>query len=300
MSDVANAPGRNVPTGGGATPITARPGAPTSVTATPANRSATVTWAAPTDDGGSAITSYTVTSSAGQTASVNGALRSATVSALSNGTAYTFTVRATNGVGNGPASAPSNSVVPTATPAPAATAPAAPTGAMATGLVSADRAVGVAAVSWSAPSHDGGNPISSYLITATPGGGTTSVAAPATSTAVGSLAVTAGAAERSATLTGLDPGTDYAFSVVATNEAGASQVTPSSTTFGTAAAGRAGYWMVGSDGTVTGMVRAGTGYLMVGEDGGIFDCSGDPDSFKGSLGANPPAKPITSVAVLAH
>jgi hypothetical protein len=49
---------------------------------------------------------------------------------------------------------------------------------------------------------------------------------------------------------------------------------------------------------VTGMVRAGRGYLMVGEDGGIFDFSGDPDSFKGSLGANPPAKPITSVAVL--
>jgi len=49
---------------------------------------------------------------------------------------------------------------------------------------------------------------------------------------------------------------------------------------------------------VTGMVRAGTGYLMVGEDGGIFDFSGTPDGFKGSLGATPPAKPITSVAVL--
>jgi hypothetical protein len=49
---------------------------------------------------------------------------------------------------------------------------------------------------------------------------------------------------------------------------------------------------------VTGMVRAGRGYLMVGEDGGIFDFSGTPDSFKGSLGANPPARPITSVAVL--
>jgi hypothetical protein len=37
---------------------------------------------------------------------------------------------------------------------------------------------------------------------------------------------------------------------------------------------------------------------VVGEDGGIFDFSGDPTSFKGSLGANPPARPITSVAVL--
>jgi len=49
---------------------------------------------------------------------------------------------------------------------------------------------------------------------------------------------------------------------------------------------------------VTGMVRAGTGYVMVGEDGGIFDFSGDPTSFKGSLGAAPPARPITSVALL--
>ena len=79
-----------------------------------------------------------------------------------------------------------------------------------------------------------------------------------------------------------------------------------------------GYWLVAADGgifafqadfrgsmggtklnkPVTGMVRAGGGYLMVGEDGGIFDFSGTPDGFKGSLGANPPAKPITSVAVL--
>jgi ribosomal protein L24E len=80
----------------------------------------------------------------------------------------------------------------------------------------------------------------------------------------------------------------------------------------------AGYWLVASDGgifafqaafkgsmgsthlnkPVTGMVRAGKGYLMVGEDGGIFDFSGDPTSFKGSLGAHPPAMPIMSVAVL--
>jgi hypothetical protein len=46
------------------------------------------------------------------------------------------------------------------------------------------------------------------------------------------------------------------------------------------------------------MVRAGRGYLMVGEDGGIFDFSGTPDGFQGSLGAHPPAHPITSVAVL--
>jgi ribosomal protein L24E len=77
-----------------------------------------------------------------------------------------------------------------------------------------------------------------------------------------------------------------------------------------------GYWLVASDGgifafdapfkgsmgaiklnkPVTGMVRYGDGYLMVGEDGGIFSFSSK--KFAGSLGDNPPAKPITSVAVL--
>jgi hypothetical protein len=77
-----------------------------------------------------------------------------------------------------------------------------------------------------------------------------------------------------------------------------------------------GYWLVASDGgifafealfrgsmggkplnrPVTGMVPYGNGYLMVGEDGGIFAFSDKP--FAGSLGNNPPAHPIVSVAAL--
>ena len=44
------------------------------------------------------------------------------------------------------------------------------------------------------------------------------------------------------------------------------------------------------------MVRYGNGYLMVAADGGIFNFSDKP--FAGSLGANPPAKPIVFAATL--
>src|SRR5262249_4593716 len=97
------------------------PGAPTAVSATGGNGSATVSWTAPSS-GGSAITSYTVTpfiGSAAQTpVTVTGSppATSATVPGLTNGTSYTFTVSATNAVGTGPASSPSNAVTPSVPP----------------------------------------------------------------------------------------------------------------------------------------------------------------------------------------
>jgi len=95
------------------------PGAPTGVSATGRNASATVSWSAP-GNGGSAITSYTVTPSIAGVPQpptlVTGSppAISTTVVGLANGTAYTFTVTATNGIGTGPASAASNAVTPTA------------------------------------------------------------------------------------------------------------------------------------------------------------------------------------------
>ena len=90
-----------------------RPDAPTIGTAVAADAQATVSFTAPSSNGGSAITSYTATSSPGDftgTISQSGS-GSIIVSGLTSGTAYTFTVTATNAIGTSLASAVSNSVV---------------------------------------------------------------------------------------------------------------------------------------------------------------------------------------------
>lgn len=95
---------------------TAPPGAPTIGTATGGNASASVTFTAPAYTGNPAgITSYTVISSPGGFTGT-GASSPITVSGLSNGTAYTFTVTATGASGTGSASEASNSVTPVAPP----------------------------------------------------------------------------------------------------------------------------------------------------------------------------------------
>jgi hypothetical protein len=91
------------------------PGAPTIGTATAGNAQAAVSFTAPANTGGPAITSYTATSSPGGF-TASGASSPLTVSGLTNGTAYTFTVTATNSIGTGTASAASNSVTPAAGP----------------------------------------------------------------------------------------------------------------------------------------------------------------------------------------
>jgi uncharacterized protein YhjY with autotransporter beta-barrel domain len=87
------------------------PGAPAIGTATAGDAQASVTFTPPTSNGGNAITSYTATSiPSGITGTC--AASPCTVTGLTNGTAYTFTVTATNTVGTGAPSAASNSVTP--------------------------------------------------------------------------------------------------------------------------------------------------------------------------------------------
>jgi hypothetical protein len=103
------------------------PGAPTSVAATAGDAQATVSWSAPASDGGAAITSYSATASPGG-ATCTTSSTSCTITGLSNGASYTFTVTATNSLGTSAASSPSAAVSPTApAPAPAAPVAAAPT-----------------------------------------------------------------------------------------------------------------------------------------------------------------------------
>ena len=76
------------------------PSAPTNVTALAGNASATVSWTPSSFDGGRTMVYYVVTASpGGQRATVAGNLSTALVTGLSNGTPYTFTVTALNGVG---------------------------------------------------------------------------------------------------------------------------------------------------------------------------------------------------------
>jgi hypothetical protein len=168
------------------------PGAPTAVTALAGNTQALVSWTAPASSGTTPITGYTVTASHGGSSCTTTGATSCLVGSLTNGSSYTFTVTASNTIGVGPASSPSNSISPAAVPYP-------PTG------VAAVRGAGSADVTWTAPVDGGGSPITLYTVTSSPGGFTCTNAVAGGCT-VGSLT----------------SGVSYTFTVTATNTQGQS------------------------------------------------------------------------------
>lgn len=172
-------------------PVTA-PDPPTAVTALRSDRSAQVSWT-PGNDHGSQVTSFTITASpGGATKQATSNQTSTLFTGLTNGTAYTFTVTATNANGTSKPSLPSTAVTPAAIPAP-------PT------AVTAVRGDKTAQVSWT-PGSNNGYPISGYTITTLPGGVVKTVTGTVTTTSI----------------TGLTNGSQYTFTVAATNANGTS------------------------------------------------------------------------------
>ncbi|MEI8127558.1 MAG: fibronectin type III domain-containing protein, partial [Actinomycetota bacterium] len=153
-------------------------------------------WTAPASNGGSAITGYTVTSSPGGFTCTS-KTTSCTVTGLTNGTGYTFTVKATNVIDNSPASSASTSVTP-------AGPPGSPTS------VTASAGNTRASVSWTAPASNGGSAITGYTVTSSPG------------------QLTCTSASTSCSVTGLTNGTGYTFTVTATNSVGSSSASSAS------------------------------------------------------------------------
>ncbi len=166
--------------------------------------SATVAFTAPTTNGGSTITGYTITASNGSTAS--GTASPITVTGLNLGIPYTFTVSATNVAGTSVASAPSTSITLRGSPG----VPTTPTPSQTVSGVS---------LVWAAPSANGGT-ISDYTIQYSADSGSTW-----TTFQDGTSPTTA------TTVRGLTNGTAYIFRVAAVSEQGAGSFSSSSTSF---------------------------------------------------------------------
>lgn len=158
-----------------------------SFSAAPINGNLTITYSAPSFDGGTAVTSYQYSTNAGSTWTTTPS-NPFNVSG-SNGTAITVYMRAVNAAGNGPATSV------TETPRTVPSAPQSFAGNNAT--------FGQITLSWAAPSSNGGNAVSSYVLRT-------------------GATVLQNTSATSYVHTGLSAYTDYSYTVTAANAAGES------------------------------------------------------------------------------
>jgi large repetitive protein len=230
---------------------TDKPGTPAAPTATAGATSATVTWTAPASNG-SPITGYTVTpflNGVAQTpVAYDASTTTRTLTGLTAGSSYTFTVAAVNAIGTGPASTQSTAVVPF-------TLPGAPT------IGTAAAGDSAATVTWTAPASNGFSAITGYVVTPYIAG-------------VAQTPQTFSSTATTQTVTGLTPGTSYTFRVAAVNAAGTGPASAASgavtvnagpsLTFAAPPAGEAGVAYsdqlteTGGTGTLTWSVSSGT------------------------------------------
>lgn len=179
----------------------AAPSSPATVTAVPGNRQVTVSWTPPVSNGGSPVTGYVITPGIGYyplpSITVDASTLSRTVTGLTNGVGYHFSVKAINAVGTSVARGSGQ-----VTPAP--TVPMAPTI-----LTAAASGSGSATIEWLPPASDGGSPVTSYVITPYAG-------------FYPFPAVVVGGTTTSTTITGLPAGVTFRFRMVAVNAVGSS------------------------------------------------------------------------------
>jgi hypothetical protein len=166
------------------------PSVPISLRLVPGVFSATATWQAPISNGGAPILRYLVSDHVGHTCLMPASVLTCKLSGLEVNHRYTFNVVAFNSLGASAPSAPST-VIPVA--------PSVPSVPAALKVVPSTSSV---VASWLAPTSNGGAPITSYTVTASPGG------------------ISCRVAVLTCTLTGLSLATRYTFSVRATNSAG--------------------------------------------------------------------------------
>ncbi len=180
---------------------------PGAVTVTPGATTGTSIAASWGADAGGGTNNYTATiapnDGGGAGAVTNSAATNTTFTGLTPGQTYTITVVANNGSGtaNGTAQASTGAVAP---------------GQMAAPRIGVSSATSVL-VEYDAPASTGGSAITGYTVTLTSGSGTPRVANP-------------GPGTLSASFTGLTPGQTYTAVVTATNAAGTSPASPSSST----------------------------------------------------------------------